>query len=261
MLDQNTDRMWYVIGAVIVGAGIILLANKVMPELFASVGESMTGALDKDTIQVTEDFEVIGESNQDTEPTPDVPSDIEGVNDIDVGQEQLTLTDYGVPSLHNIEDMADRLYYDSEDELWKIERSVKHVVFGKDYLMTGQTQFVRVGDPRHREVSIFYRRVPDKEYMTPYQSNYFNGDGVIEWMNAPVNHLGETTTKDDQLMQLIGVVIDMDDHSTLESFNQWIIEKENEGKPLIMTYQLKNPTVEVLPEALQDELNERMVEK
>lgn len=38
MLDQNTDRMWFVIGALVVGAGIILLANKTMPEVFASVG-------------------------------------------------------------------------------------------------------------------------------------------------------------------------------------------------------------------------------
>lgn len=40
MLDQNTDRMWFVIGALVVGAGIILLANKVMPEIFAKVGRS-----------------------------------------------------------------------------------------------------------------------------------------------------------------------------------------------------------------------------
>lgn len=44
MLDQNTDRMWYVIGALVVGAGIILLANKAMPEMFASVTESFEGA-------------------------------------------------------------------------------------------------------------------------------------------------------------------------------------------------------------------------
>lgn len=40
MLDQNTDRMWYVIGALVVGAGIILLANKMLPEVFANTGKS-----------------------------------------------------------------------------------------------------------------------------------------------------------------------------------------------------------------------------
>lgn len=40
MLDQNTDRMWFVIGALVVGAGIILLANKTMPEIFANVTSS-----------------------------------------------------------------------------------------------------------------------------------------------------------------------------------------------------------------------------
>lgn len=40
MLDQNTDRMWYVIGAVIVGAAIIFLVNSSFPQLFASVGDT-----------------------------------------------------------------------------------------------------------------------------------------------------------------------------------------------------------------------------
>ena len=39
MLDQNTDRMWYVIGAVLIGAAIIFGMNTLMPEAFASVGE------------------------------------------------------------------------------------------------------------------------------------------------------------------------------------------------------------------------------
>lgn len=40
MLDQNTDRMWYVIGAVIIGAAIILILNGTAPQLFASVGDT-----------------------------------------------------------------------------------------------------------------------------------------------------------------------------------------------------------------------------
>ena len=40
MLDQNTDRMWFVIGAVIVGAAIIFIANGSLPTLFASVSDS-----------------------------------------------------------------------------------------------------------------------------------------------------------------------------------------------------------------------------
>lgn len=40
MLDQNTDRMWYVIGAVIIGAAIVLILNGTVPDLFASVGKT-----------------------------------------------------------------------------------------------------------------------------------------------------------------------------------------------------------------------------
>lgn len=41
MLDQNTDRMWFVIGALVVGAGVILLANNMVPDMFAKVTGSM----------------------------------------------------------------------------------------------------------------------------------------------------------------------------------------------------------------------------
>ena len=41
MLDQNTDRMWFVIGALVVGAGIILLANKTIPEIFGNTVSAM----------------------------------------------------------------------------------------------------------------------------------------------------------------------------------------------------------------------------
>ena len=40
MLDQNTDRLWYVIGAVLIGAAIIFGMNTLMPEAFASVSDN-----------------------------------------------------------------------------------------------------------------------------------------------------------------------------------------------------------------------------
>lgn len=52
MLDQNTDRIWYVIGAVLIGAAIILILNGTVPDLFGQVAstyeekteEAMNGA-------------------------------------------------------------------------------------------------------------------------------------------------------------------------------------------------------------------------
>lgn len=46
MLDQNTDRMWYVIGAVLIGAAIIFGMNTFMPETFASVGGMFEDLID-----------------------------------------------------------------------------------------------------------------------------------------------------------------------------------------------------------------------
>ena len=37
MLDQNTDRSWWMIGAVVVGAALVGLAKLYFPEVFESV--------------------------------------------------------------------------------------------------------------------------------------------------------------------------------------------------------------------------------
>lgn len=49
MLDQNTDRMWFVIGAVLIGAGLIAAANILFPSLFADITKSFTDMLTKAT--------------------------------------------------------------------------------------------------------------------------------------------------------------------------------------------------------------------
>ena len=54
MLDQNTDRMWFVIGAVILGEAFIFIANGTLPTLFASVADSFEDAADKGTEVVDE---------------------------------------------------------------------------------------------------------------------------------------------------------------------------------------------------------------
>lgn len=61
MLDQNTDRMWFVIGALVVGAGIILLANKTMPEIFASISKSMNDTVNTSVDEI--DKELIANPN------------------------------------------------------------------------------------------------------------------------------------------------------------------------------------------------------
>lgn len=46
MLDQNTDRMWYVIGAVVIGAGIIFLANGMFADtVFPAIKGFMEGLI------------------------------------------------------------------------------------------------------------------------------------------------------------------------------------------------------------------------
>ncbi len=46
MLDQNTDRMWYVIGAIVIGAAIIAMGLNIYSESFETVDDMMVGAMD-----------------------------------------------------------------------------------------------------------------------------------------------------------------------------------------------------------------------
>ena len=64
MLDQNTDRMWFVIGAVIVGAAIIFIANGSLPTLFASVADTFEGS----SAQATEVIDSMGRNLLDMYP-------------------------------------------------------------------------------------------------------------------------------------------------------------------------------------------------
>ena len=52
MLDQNTDRMWFVIGALVVGAGIILLANSLFPQMFKNITNTFNGVVTSGTTEV-----------------------------------------------------------------------------------------------------------------------------------------------------------------------------------------------------------------
>ncbi|AJI09032.1 hypothetical protein SNE23_29895 (plasmid) [Bacillus sp. RA(2023)] len=45
MLDQNTDRTWWMIGAVVVGALLIGAAKVAFPEVFDSVVDSFKNTL------------------------------------------------------------------------------------------------------------------------------------------------------------------------------------------------------------------------
>lgn len=47
MLDQNTDRSWWAIGAVVVGAALIGAAKVAYPDLFQNIMSFFTSQLPK----------------------------------------------------------------------------------------------------------------------------------------------------------------------------------------------------------------------
>ncbi len=52
MLDQNTDRMWYVIGAIVIGAAIIAMGLNIFDESFDSVEDNYSQLLAISTFNV-----------------------------------------------------------------------------------------------------------------------------------------------------------------------------------------------------------------
>lgn len=46
MLDQNTDRSWWMIGAVVVGAAIISVALFVFPDTLEQIIDKFNGQID-----------------------------------------------------------------------------------------------------------------------------------------------------------------------------------------------------------------------
>lgn len=45
MLDQNTDRSWWMIGAVVIGAALIVLAKTEFPSVFTAITGKFTQLL------------------------------------------------------------------------------------------------------------------------------------------------------------------------------------------------------------------------
>ncbi len=60
MLDQNTDRMWYVIGAIVIGAAIIAMGLNIFDNSFESVEDNFATLMRKVNIV---DEQVINENN------------------------------------------------------------------------------------------------------------------------------------------------------------------------------------------------------
>lgn len=92
MLDQNTDRLWYVIGAVILGAAIILLLNGTVPNLFAQVAGTMKGPTDEfSTYMDAKDRNLIDSSDMTEDSYVNVPIGSGYEEDVPLGD---LVTDY-----------------------------------------------------------------------------------------------------------------------------------------------------------------------
>ncbi len=74
MLDQNTDRMWYVIGAIVIGAAIIAMGLNIFSESFDSVEENYANV-----ISIADDsIDGIGYSQNLINPADLIPTSIYG---------------------------------------------------------------------------------------------------------------------------------------------------------------------------------------
>lgn len=47
MLEHNSDRMYWVIGAIVIGALIVIAAQKLFPDVFNKVGDTLSKMIDR----------------------------------------------------------------------------------------------------------------------------------------------------------------------------------------------------------------------
>lgn len=244
MLDQNTDRMWFVIGALIVGAGVILIANKTMPEIFANIAETFYSASESFTEMrwdgITTNFVVRGETKQSYSPTYNNPAPFVHKSSFKVGSEVIHLNS----PLRSTGAAYDKVFYDTEDDLWKIERVTNVAEFGADRNMSFNGQ-------------IYFHRISDKKYASRYLTSHFGGGGESPWLKVDTgrNLLGETVEGNRSEYILVGVIPDFSVFPTLEYFNTWLVNQSAQGHPLQIVYELREPVYEILSQETQDTLN------
>ena len=250
MLDQNTDRMWFVIGAVIVGAAIIFIANGTLPTLFASVSESFEEATTKGTSvideirfddRITKNFEVMGD-------TKVVNSSFVHTTSFQVGENTITL-DVPLRSANN--SARDRVFLDTDGK-WKIERKTGIVKFGRDLHMTSNG-------------SIYFQRISNKAYSSDYQTTHLGSGGSTPWLqtargNYQLVETVERSKPNYQTYVLAAFHPDFTVYPTVDIWNSWLDSQEDQGTPFEIVYELTTPYIEILPNSTQQVLNNQLKE-
>lgn len=147
MLDQNTDRMWYVIGALVVGAGIILLANKAMPGVFANVSDRVMNVANNGLGAIT-DLVVYGEedgnfTSENYFMWETIHYDGESYLGTDYGQDVVTITGYrydGPTSISIPETINDKPVVSISEKAFS-ETQIKNITMPDSIVYIGKSAF------------------------------------------------------------------------------------------------------------------------
>lgn len=245
MLDQNTDRMWYVIGAVIIGAAIILIMNKTMPELFASVGDTFQDTIDR-TVTIDTDFEVVGKSVQHGSPTPNSPAAITGISQIQAGIGSITLDD----ALYAVGNSKDRLYYDTLDNLWKIERNVGLYTFTGKEKTLARNGWDNV-TPEYNEQTTLY-------YISNSEIPLIKRPSKVLFTHGPADKIlyqgsGSGTL---ERFDVLYINVEIGAPNTIDTMRKWL----SANTPTVV-YELASPKIEILSDNLQQSFNDVLKKK
>ncbi len=250
MLDQNTDRMWYVIGAIVIGAVIIASMMTVSPTSFEAVSDLFSGQLattggyiDRNLV-ASSGTTFYGESVQYGRPDPHNPVNIRHTNHIELNGELIELEQ----PLRGVGPSKDMLFYDSTNELWKVERKVKEVILTRDNRW-------RIED-NHWYVT--FEDVSKYGYNTLI-SHFELTHGVFAERHLPARDEGVDTIGTRYgnnrvgLLHNINLLFFMPENGDLDGWLDWL-----DHNPITVVYELDEPNVEELSESMQVLLNDAM---
>lgn len=178
------------------------------------------------------------------------------INEIQYGEQSSTLHKINLllsEPLRSVGDVKDRLFRDS-DGLWKVERNV-----GEESL-SGASNFSTSG------AESYYGDVSTNMWLIPKQrmsygaerTTHFKHQGAV-WSDKTIES-GATINANTQFHmrvpnRLLGIVSGDSNSVRNQKYKNWFEAQKTAGTPVIVQYPLETPTIETLPQNLQDKLN------
>lgn len=145
--------------------------------------------------------------------------------------------------LRSVGDVKDRLFRDT-DGLWKVERNVHHAEVGEN------APYIQTDGADHLRIAI-RGGLPNttRKQSSSFSSTHFKYGRIMDGSEPVINNGGGNPTA------FVWIKKDVLPTPDLNGFILWMREQKSKGIPFAIQYELESPTIETLPDDMQQKLN------